>query len=257
MVSENVIKEKLNNGKRVFGSWSSIPSTVLTEIIAHSGLDFLVIDAEHGPLSMETAQEMVRVVQGYALTPLIRIPANEPYLILRALDIGAQGVHIPHVSTAEDARNAVKFSKYRPMGNRGYSPFTRAGRFGLNAAYHAEQANKDTLVVAHVEGVEGVRNLKEIVKVKGLDVVFIGPYDLSQSLGKPGQVKDKEVIKLVQDSAKLIENSGLVCGSFASDKEYLDILWNCGVRYLTYMVDSAIILDAYRNIAKDFNNRVN
>lgn len=257
MAPENMIKMKLNNGGRVIGSWSSIPSTVLIEIIAHSGLDFLVIDAEHGPLSMETVQEMVRVVHGYATTPLIRVPANEPYLILRALDIGAQGVHIPHVSTAEEARNAVKFSKYRPEGDRGYSPFTRAGRFGLNGVHHAEQVNKNTLVVVHVEGIEGVRNLKEIIKIEGLDVVFIGPYDLSQSLGKPGQIKDSEVIKLVQGSAKLIENSGLVCGSFASDKDYLDILWDCGVRYLTYMVDSVIILDSYHNIVKDFNSRGN
>ncbi len=251
----NGIKDKLMAGKKVLGSWCSIPSTGLVEIIAHSGLDFIVLDAEHGPLGMETAQDMARVAEGCGLVPLVRVPTNEDHVILRALDIGAHGVHIPHVATSGDAQRAVKYSKYHPLGERGYSPFTRAGSYGLRAPTHAEEANKNTMVVVHIEGVEGIRNLKDIVKVKGLDVVFIGPYDLSQSLGKPGQTKDEEVVRLVRSSAKLIQDAGLVYGSFAGDKEYFDILCESGARYLTYMLDTTIVLNAYRDIIKDLRRR--
>lgn len=251
----NDIKEKLRAGQKVLGSWCSIPSTGLVEVIAHSGLDFIILDAEHGPLGMETAQEMARVAEGCGLAPLVRVPANQGHMILRALDIGAHGVHIPHVATPEDAQRAVRYSKYHPLGERGYSPFTRAGSYGLKAAAHAEEANKNTMVVVHIEGVEGIRNLKDIVKVKGLDVVFIGPYDLSQSLGKPGQTKDGEVVRLVRESARIIQDAGLVCGSFAGDKEYFDILCESGARYLTYMLDTTIVLNAYRDIIKDLRGR--
>ncbi len=109
--------------------------------------------------------------------------------------------------------------------------------------------------MVNIEGIEGIQNLDEIITVPEIDVIFIGPYDLSQSVGKPGQVEDPEVVSCIKDSVKKIKNSGKSCGSFARDKKYLEILVDCGVQYVTYMVDSAMILQSYKNL-KEFFERL-
>jgi len=242
------LRDRLQNGETILGSWNIIPSADLVEIIGRSGFDFIVIDAEHGPVSMETAANLIRAAECSGMDALIRVPCNDAHLVLRALDIGACGVQVPHVSTKEEARSVVQSAKYHPEGRRGLSPFTRSARYGLGAQGHTERSNSRTLVVLNIEGKEGIENLKEIVKVPGIDVIFIGPYDLSQSLGKPGQVDDPEIIRRISQSVKIAEAKGIACGSFARDERYLGLLLDCGVRYLTYMVDSTIILDGYMKL---------
>jgi len=256
-MSENKIslKEKLKKGEMVFGTWNSIPSASVVDAIGCSGIDFIVIDAEHGPVSMETAEDLVRTAQLNNLSPIIRVPTNSPHLILRALDIGACGVQVPHISTLHQAQQVVKSSKYYPEGDRGFSPFTRAGRYGMGFEGGAKRSNENTLVVINIEGQEGLKNLKDIVNVHGIDVIFIGPYDLSQSLGKPGKVDDPDVIEAIRKSASLVKEKGLVCGSFAGDVRYLDILIDCGVQYITYMVDSYVISKTYKDYYDLFSKR--
>ena len=237
------------------GTWNGIPSPSVVNAIGCGGMDFVVIDTEHGPTSIETAENLVRAAEVAQMTPIIRVPGNDPQLILRALDIGAIGVQVPHVSTKEEAQKVVRASKHYPLGDRGYSPFTRAGKFGAAAEGHAERSNKETLVVLNIEGVEGLDNLEEIATVEGVDVIFIGPYDLSQSLGKPGNVFDPEVVEHIRKSVKLVKDKGLVCGSFACDLRYLDILMDCGVQYITYMVDCALITQSYKDICDKFFQR--
>jgi 4-hydroxy-2-oxoheptanedioate aldolase len=186
---------------------------------------------------------------------VIRVPSNEPHLVLRALDTGSGGVQVPHVSTVEEARLAVENSKYYPEGKRGFTPFTRAGRYGTDAEGYAKKANDETIVVVNVEGKEGIGNLGEITGVKGIDVIFIGPYDLSQSIGKPGEVEDPQVIKAIRGAAELAREKGMACGSYARDLKYLDILIDCGVQYVTYTVDSALVTRAYRELYEKFNSK--
>ncbi len=240
------LKKRLKNGETVLGSWNIIPSPSLVEIIGNSGLDFIVIDSEHGPVSMETAENLIRAAEVSGMDVLIRVSHNDSHLILRALDIGACGVQVPHISTEKEAKLVVEYAKYYPEGKRGFSPFTRAARYSLDAQGHTDRSNDETIVVLNIEGKEGIKNLKEIIKVPGIDVIFIGPYDLSQSLGKPGEVDNREIINCISRSVKIAETEGIACGSFARDMKYLDILLDCGVRYLTYMVDSAIILNSYK-----------
>lgn len=250
------LRERLKEGETVIGTWNSIPSAPLVNAICSSGIDFVVIDSEHGPTGMETAEDLVRACEVSQVAPLIRVPANSAQLILRALDIGAEGVHVPHVSTKEDALAVVKASKYYPQGERGYSPFTKAGGYGSDAKDHASRSNEKVAVVVHIEGKEGIRNLRDIAGVPGIDVIFIGPYDLSQSLGKPGKVNDPEVIETVRRSAKVIRGKGKACGSFASDEKYLDMLIDCGAKYLTYKVDSAFIAETYRKAYTDTRKKI-
>lgn len=246
------IRERLSLGHKVLGTWSSIPSAGLVEAIGCSGLDFVVIDAEHGPVSVETAEGMVRAAEAASMAPVVRVPANRPEHILRVLDIGAHGVQVPHVRSRSDAEAAVKYARYHPLGSRGLSPFTRAGRYGTAGEDHARTSNESTLVVVNVEGVEGVENLEEIASVPGVDVIFLGPYDLSQSLGVPGQVDHPRVVEMIERSAKSVMDGGIACGSFARDKEYMKMLIGFGVSYLTYMVDTAVALSGYSEAVADF-----
>ncbi len=252
---KNQLKERLKKGESVLGTWNGIPSPTVVNAIGLSGIDFVVIDTEHGPYSMETAENSIRAAEVAGCSPVIRVSTNEANLILRALDIGAHGVQVPHVSSKEDAVAAVNSAKYHPAGERGFTPFTRAGKYGLNAKNHAKDANDQTLVVVHVEGTEGVKNLKDIASVKGIDVLFIGPYDLSQSLGKPGEVEDPQVIAAIRSAVKIAQSKGIACGAYARDEKYLDILIDCGVQYLTYLVDSAVIVQAYKKVYERFQDK--
>ncbi len=112
------------------------------------------------------------------------------------------------------------------------------------------------MVILNIEGIDGINNLKKIVKVPDVDVIFIGPYDLSQSLGKPGKVEDKEIIKSIRQCVKIAKDQGLACGSFARDMKYLEILLDCGVRYLTYMVDLTVILNSYKTIHDSIRRKI-
>jgi len=246
------LKERLKNGETVMGTWSIIPSPSLVEAIGYSGIDFIVIDAEHGPVSMESAENLIRAAEVAGMSPVIRVPTNEAYLILRALDIGAYGIQVPHISTKREAELVVEYSKYYPLGKRGLSPFTRAAKYGFDIDNHVAKSNNNTMTVINIEGIEGIKNLEDITSVPNLDVIFIGPYDLSQSLGKPGQVEDPEVISLIKSSVRIAKARGLVCGSFAKDIKYLEILVDCGIQYITYKIDSSVITSAYRNINNSF-----
>ena len=245
------LKKKIKDGKTVIGTWNMIPSPTIVEIIGLSGFDFVIIDAEHGPVGMESAENLVRACEVAQTSAIIRVPSNEPHLILRALDIGACGIQVPHVSTKSEAESVVESSRYHPMGKRGFSPFTRAAKYGADPESYIKKSNEETMVILNVEGVDGLKNLREIASVKGIDVIFLGPYDLSQSFGKPGQVNDPEVINALKNSAKLIKDKGLCCGSFAKDAKYLETLVDCGMQYITYGVDSAIISDTYRELKKN------
>jgi len=172
------------------------------------------------------------------------------------LDIGSSGVQVPHISTKKDAKAAAESAKYYPKGKRGLSPFTRAAQYGMGEKTHVEDSNENAMVILNVEGVEGIKNLKQIATVPDVDVIFIGPYDLSQSIGKPGQVYDPKVINSIKDSVKIIRKNNMACGSFARDKQYLKVLIDCGVQYITYMVDSAMISESYCDMRSIFNKLI-
>ena len=250
------IKKRLKNGQTVLGTWNNIPSASLMNVIGKSGLDFVVIDLEHGPGSFHQVEDLLRAAELCSMAPIVRVSSNTDHLILRTLDIGAKGVQIPHISTAEDAERAVKAAKYYPQGTRGFSPFTRAGEYGLRAKKHAQVSNEETLVVINVEGKEGIGNLRKIAQVKNIDVVFVGPYDFSQSIGKPGEVMDPAVVKMIKTSVMVIKGEGLVCGSFARDKEYMESLLEWGVQYITISVDVSVIREAYGGIVEHFRKKL-
>jgi len=251
----NPLKQKFASGLFALGTFNIIPSSTVVNVLGCAGLDFLVIDAEHGPVGMEKAEELVRAAEAEGMSPIIRVGENNPALVLRALDIGAHGVQIPHISNRLQAQTAVHYAKYPPLGERGLSPFTRAGAYSLKKSLdHTVEANKNTLVILNVEGTEGIDSLDEILQVEGVDVIFLGPYDLSQSVGKPGAVDDPEVVNHIRNCAAKIRAAGLVAGCFARDMDMMALLVECGYQYLTYLVDGTILLQAVEQIAGAFKS---
>ena len=229
----NPVKTKLARGEVVVGSFVFVPSATLTEIIGLIGFDFIVVDLEHGPASYTEAEAMVRATELSGSTAFIRVPHNSPHLILRALDTGAAGVHVPDVSDAVAARSAVESVKYGPHGNRGLAN-VRAARYGLQGplADYAKAANDQTMVIVHIEEVEAIHNLDLLLKQEGVDVYYLGPVDLSNSLGIPGQTKDSRVMSLVDEAIQQIVAAGKIAGCIASDLAEADHYVSLGARYI-------------------------
>lgn len=258
MLKTNYLKEKLNKNKQTIGTWNIINSPMVVDVIASSGIDFIIIDAEHGSISYETAQSMISICESYGVSPIMRVGEINESLILRALDIGIHGVQLPNISTAEDAKTFVNFAKYPPIGVRGFTPYSKAGLYDVkNGTKLTKIANENTLLIANVEGQEGIDNLESIVRVDGIDIVFIGLFDMSKSLGVPGEVQHPKVIQKLDEAIKIIHRNGKKVGSIASNIEMLKVLKEKKIDYLTYSVDTGMIKESYQHMINSFKGDEN
>ncbi len=196
---KNLTKEKILQGKVAYGVFVPLYSPIIIEMLGHIGFDFAIIDAEHSPLDPLACEQMVRAAECSNITPLIRVAENVRQNILRYLDVGAQGVQLPMVNRRAEAEAVVESVKYPPEGKRGLAG-VRAANYGLTGPLgdYVKEANRETMVIVQVETLQAVDNLKEILAVKGTDVVFIGPTDLSSVMGYPGQTSHPEVLKMVK-----------------------------------------------------------
>ncbi len=229
----------------VIGPWCTIPSPQLANVLSASGMDFVILDREHGPLSMETISTMVMACEAENCTPLVRVRNNEASEILNALDSGAHGIIVPHIETAADAQKAVSFIKYPPAGQRGFSPYTKAGLYQGGKGY-TSKANQETMVILIVEGQKGLEELDKIIAIPGIDVIYIGAYDLSQTLGIPGEIHSVKVKEQIEKAVSKIIAKNIVAGSFvAKTKEDIDWLKKIGVRFITTWVDANLIQQKY------------
>lgn len=207
----NPVKEKINKGEPAFGVWLAFPSPARVEFFGHLGFEFVIIDGEHMPISPATCLELVRACELVGVVPIVRPPNHESSTILPFLETGALGIYVPHVQTAQDAEAVVQAVKYAPMGNRSAGSSERPANYGLTQPpedYYAA-ANDETMVILLVEDTVGVSNLDEIVKVPGIDVVAIGPGDLSLSMGRLKSRADPEVMKAVRNAEARIADAGL------------------------------------------------
>ena len=211
----NPLKERLAAGQTIVGPLLSFNSPELVELFGHVGFDFVLIDAEHNLVSPETCQHLVRAAETAGIVPLVRVPRNEPTAILPYLETGALGVVVPHIASAADAERAVSAVKYRPRGNRSAAGSSRPANYGLtqSAADYFAAANAQTLVIALVEEVAGFRNLEEIGRVEGLDLLFFGDGDLAMDMGFPGQRDHPEVRKVVDDARERGLAAGFALGA--------------------------------------------
>lgn len=253
MLRENFVKARLSRGEAVVGTWAVVPSPTAVDAIATSGLDFLIIDGEHGPTSFETAQQMVVAAEARGVSPLVRVSGTVEGEITKALDIGAHGVQVPNVSSAAGLEAAVRHAKYPPLGERGFSPFTRAGGYsGANAITLAATANANTLLAVHVEGQEAIHGVDALLGHPALDVVFIGLFDISKSLGRPGEVGHPEVLAAAELLAGKINAAGKIAGTIVTSDAQLSLFLAMGMRYITYSVDCDMLRQVYERAVAAF-----
>ncbi len=247
---ENQLKRKLKRGEVVLGPFINCAYPALIEICGHAGFDFAIIDLEHGALHTLVAEDLCRAADCVGLAPVVRVRKNDAPQIQRALDIGSAGVQVPQIETKADAEAVVRGAKYSPLGARGLSFYTRAGVYSAAGTQITDQLNEESLTVVHVEGKRGVDNVEQIISVPHIDVIFIGPYDLSQSLGIPGQVRDPLVIELMSQCITLIRNAGKAAGTFADTPEIAKQWIDAGVQYVALGVDVGIFLRACEALVK-------
>ncbi|MEG4485340.1 aldolase/citrate lyase family protein [Microcoleus sp. D2_18a_B4] len=249
----NQLKQKIKQGETVLGLFMNCAYPAFIEICGHAGFDFAVIDMEHGPLHSLAAEDLCRAADCTGIAPIIRVRKNDGPQIQRALDIGSAGVQIPQIESKIDAETAVKSAKYSPLGTRGLSFATRAGLYTAAGTNITDKLNEESLVVIHVEGKGGIDNLAEIVTVPQVDVIFLGPYDLSQSIGIPGQVRDPRVIDMMQEAVQTIRKAGKAAGTFAENPEIAQQWIDAGVQYVALGVDVAVFLRACQSLVKAVN----
>ncbi|WP_246009254.1 HpcH/HpaI aldolase family protein [Brevibacillus fluminis] len=183
MMMTNAVKEKLKKGEPALGALVGMYAPDLVEMIGYAGFDFVLIDNEHGAFSQREIEQMIRAAELAAIVPIVRV-SYDPSDIQKALDLGAKGIQVPMVNTREEAEKVVKRAKFPPIGQRGAAFITRSARFGIDGGkLYLDAADEQTLIIVHIETPEAVANFAEIVTVPGVDAAFIGPTDLSISLG--------------------------------------------------------------------------
>jgi 2-keto-3-deoxy-L-rhamnonate aldolase RhmA len=238
----NTLKQKLRDGKPVFGVMITFPSPPVVEMLGYMGFDWVLIDNEHGSITVDISEDMIRAAELTGIAPIVRPVANRPEVIAPFLDRGAWGVQVPHVNTREEAEAAVAACKYFPEGQRGSFSRGRPAEYGLSGKstqdYFA-QANANTLVCLMLEEVVAIDNIGEIVKVKGVDVLFIGSGDLSQSMGHPGQQAHPEVLAVMEKGVKRIRDAGIAAGVSCPDALIPRFL-GLGVQYFHSNVGSLL-----------------
>ncbi|MCX5811479.1 MAG: aldolase/citrate lyase family protein [Proteobacteria bacterium] len=258
---KNTLKNTLKKGNVVYGPWCTIPSAAVVNVIAATGVDFIIIDMEHGSHNIETVENMIRAAEVEGCFSIVRVAKNDEALILSALDIGACGVIVPHIESKEDAELAISYTKYYPLGTRGFSPFTRAGGYSLhNVKGHAEKQNKETSLILLLEGKAGIGNLEDILSIEDVetkvDAIYIGAYDLSQALGVPGQVDHPDVRSTMEICIARINKSGIAAGGYVA-KDENDIRWmrDMGMQLITLLPDCTMIYHAFERFYHDFRKR--
>lgn len=238
------------------GTWVVVPSVVSVDIIASTGVDFLIVDREHGPITFEMAQEMAIACESQGVSPVMRVGDINKASIQNALDIGMHGIQVPNVDTVQNAKEVIECAKYPPVGDRGFSPFTRAGGYSIhNAKKLTSIANENTAVILNIEGKDAVANLDEILKVDHVDVLFVGLFDLSKALKIPGDVENKIVLDTLQEVIKKADQAGKFVGTIATKKEQINDFLEMGIKYLVYLVDCEMLRSSYASIVEVFNGK--
>lgn len=238
----NTLKQKLRDGKPVFGTMITFPSPTIVEMLGYIGFDWVLIDNEHGSVTVDTSEEMIRAAELTGIAPIVRPVANRPEVIAPFLDRGAWGVQVPHVNTREEAEAAVAACKYYPDGQRGSFSRGRPAEYGMSGKstqQYFAAANAETLVCLMLEEVVAIENIDDICKVKGVDVLFIGSGDLSQSMGHPGQQAHPEVLAVMEKGVKRIRDAGIVAGVSCPDSLVPKFL-GLGVRYFHNSVNTLL-----------------
>lgn len=236
----NILKKKLYEGKTAIGTFMVCNAPDLVEVAAIAGFDFVIIDNEHGPMGAESSQNLIRAAELRGITPIVRIPNRVESTILHILDVGAHGIQVPQVNDATAANEIVMRSKYEPVGSRGLA-FPRSGDYGLkDVAKYTQHENEQTLIITHCENKTCLENLEEICKIPQVDVIFFGPYDMSQSMGVTGQVTHELVENAANKVVEITKKYGKIPGVYAGNGEVAKLRAKQGFQYIAMGMDTTL-----------------
>jgi 4-hydroxy-2-oxoheptanedioate aldolase len=244
----NSLKRKLAAGQATTIIAPFASSAGLVELLGHFGFDGVFLDCEHGPSDWEDLEHMIRAAEVAGYSSVVRVEQNNAAIITRTLDRGASGIQVPHVNTVAEAEAAVQAAKYAPHGHRGWSGWRSS--LGVSAKEFAQHANAETLVAIMLEEVEALDNLDEILRVEHIDVFFVAPGDLAQSMGLPGQTDHPHVVAAIEDGVRRIRAAGRVAGTLTTPT-LLDRHLELGVQFL-YLGLASLLAPA----SADFIRRV-
>lgn len=241
-------RTRLTRGETLLGTMVTLPSAAVAEILADAGFDWLFIDGEHGPLETHDILAMLQAV-GDRTPCLVRVPAAGEIPIKTVLDLGADGIIVPQVNSAEEAARVVQCARYAPLGSRGVG-LARAHGYGRRFREYVETANERTVVVVQAEHVRAVENIEEIVQVPGIDAVLLGPYDLSASLGKMGQIDDPAVVAAIERVTTVCQRARLPLGYFGVTAAAVQPFIDRGYTLITAGVDTLLLGQAAGQLLK-------
>ena len=241
------IRSRLDAGEVSLGSWLSFGSTQVAELVAQQGFEWLVVDAEHSSITFDQQASLIQTVELCGLGALVRVGHNDPLLIKRALDSGAHGIIAPMVNSADEARAAVSAAHYPPRGVRGVG-LARAQRYGLGFDEYRALA-EETFVVVQIEHIRGVENLEEILAVDGVDAFIVGPYDLSGSLGHPGNWSAPSVVEALEEVSRIVKLGTRPAGFHVvhSGDAELERRISEGYRFIAYGGDMIFLAEKMRD----------
>jgi len=253
------LKDKIINKELTIGSWLSFGYTPITEMMCKIGFEWLVIDMEHTSITEHQAMQMMQIISAHDIPPLVRVGSNDELIIKKTMDSGAHGVIVPMVNSKEDAKKVVEAVKYPPSGNRGVGLF-RAQNYGIGFSEYVDWHEKNSIIIVQIEHIDGVNNLPEIMSTNGVDAFIVGPYDLSASIGYPGNFEHPKVEKALNNVLKYMEKSEKPGGFHVvhSDVNQLREKINKGYKFIAYGDDMVFIsekLSKEKIILEKFINR--
>jgi 4-hydroxy-2-oxoheptanedioate aldolase len=249
---QNEVRRKLEKGKNLLGMMHFTGSPMLIEVMGSAGMDFVNIDMEHSPIDSELAAHLVRAADAAGIAPFVRVPSVDPAMIKKMLNLGAQGIIIPHATRA-DCEAAVSAARYAPEGSRGSCPAIRASRYSQpDWAGYTRAANREVSVIPLLEDKEAIDDIEEILAIDGIDIVFLGPFDYSVALGIAGATFDHPTMAAALDRVVAMARARgkYVMTSVGAriDTTYARKIFDHGVRLISYSADALVFLEACRGI---------
>ena len=239
---KQAFKQRLSQGDLLIGAFMTLPSPEIAEIFAATGYDWLFIDMEHTTLNVSDVQRILQAAGGECAC-LVRVPSKDEAWLKKVLDAGADGVIIPHINRVDEVRQIIKTCHYPPLGSRSVG-MSRAQKYGLRFDEYVESSNQAVAIIPQIEHLEGVRNIEEIVAVPGISAVYIGPYDLSGSLEKLGEIHDLQVQKNIASVKETCTRAGLPTGIFCMGVEAASSYIERGFTLITVGMDIKCIWES-------------
>ncbi len=245
------LNKMFRRGHIIWGSVLKFNDPAVVEILGTVGFQFVLIDREHATLDELAVEHLIRAALLTGIAPVVRVSENRAPMISKALDMGASGVVVPHITTRADAERAVRAAKFYPLGERGVDSTVRAGNYSLfNPTEYYRTSNENTAIILQLEGLEAVENVEEIVAVPAIDAIFVGPYDLSQSMGIPGQVQDAELRRKMKMVIAVCKQVDITIGTFVGSLDDFEFWVDAGVQFFWYSTDSVMFASEAKRVGE-------